>query len=91
MDWFITFCKENFDLISLFVGFVGVIIGVISVIQAKRDKKAKIELEIEQKQARLDAMNEPDFMFAKDHTVVGKLMAEKEMLEAEIKRLKKKL
>ena len=43
MDAIVTWAKENFDLISLGVGLVGVLIGIISVIQAKRDKKARLD------------------------------------------------
>ena len=36
MECIITWAKENFDLISLGVGVIGVLVGIISVIQAKR-------------------------------------------------------
>ena len=39
MDAIITWAKENFDLISLGVGILGVLIGVVSVIQARKQVK----------------------------------------------------
>ena len=39
MDSIISFAKENFDLICLFVGFIGVVIGFISVIDEIKKKK----------------------------------------------------
>ena len=36
METIITWAKENFDLICLGVGVLGVLIGIISVIQAKK-------------------------------------------------------
>ena len=47
MEAIITWAKENFNLISLGVGVLGVLIGIISVIQAK-------------KQVKLDAMSEEE-------------------------------
>lgn len=41
MDSFITFCKENFDLISLMVGVIGVVISVISVIYEMKQRKKR--------------------------------------------------
>ena len=41
MDSIITFCKENFDLITLLVGVIGVVISVISVIYELRQRKKK--------------------------------------------------
>lgn len=39
MDTVMSWAKENFDLITLMVGFLGVIIGVISVIYELKKKK----------------------------------------------------
>ena len=39
MEAIITWAKESYDLISLGVGFLGVLIGIISVIQAKKQAK----------------------------------------------------
>ena len=44
MDWLISFGKENFDLINLAVGFIGVVVAIIALmveIKAKKRKKAK--------------------------------------------------
>ena len=40
MDAISTWAKENFDLISLLVGFIGVVIAVISLFYEIRKKKA---------------------------------------------------
>lgn len=40
MDAIITWAKENYDLISLLVGFLGVVIAVISLFGEIRKKKA---------------------------------------------------
>ena len=39
MEAIITWAKENYDLISLGVGVLGVLIGIMSVIQAKKQVK----------------------------------------------------
>ena len=39
MEAIITWAKENYDLISLGFGVLGVLIGIISVIQAKKEQK----------------------------------------------------
>ena len=47
MDTIITFAKENFDLITLFVGVVGVVVSVISVyyeMKVKKNEKPKTRL-----------------------------------------------
>ena len=43
MEAITTWAKENYDLISLGVGVIGVLIGILSVIQARKDKQAKKE------------------------------------------------
>lgn len=45
MDSIITWAKENFDFISLLIGFIGIVIGVIGVISAKRSRKNEIRKE----------------------------------------------
>ena len=46
-----TWAKENYDLICLGVGVLGVLIGIVSVVQAKKqEKQAKKEQEAPQKQ-----------------------------------------
>lgn len=62
-----TWAKENYDLISLFVGVVGVIIAVISLyyeIQKKKQKKAALRFEIKKKE-------EPKEVNAKLETIVA--------------------
>jgi hypothetical protein len=41
MDSIITFAKNNFDLICLLVGLIGVVVGIISVIDEVRKRKSK--------------------------------------------------
>lgn len=41
METITTWAKENFDLITLFVGFVGVVIAVISLFYEIKKKKAQ--------------------------------------------------
>ena len=41
MDSIITFAKENYDLITLFVGVIGVIIGFISLFYELKARKRK--------------------------------------------------
>lgn len=41
MDAITTWAKENFDLISLFVGLIGVVIAVISLMYEIKKKKEK--------------------------------------------------
>ena len=41
MDAISTWAKENFDLITLFVGFAGVLVAVISFIYEMKKKKAQ--------------------------------------------------
>lgn len=41
MDSIITFTKNNFDLICLLVGVIGVVISIISVIDEIRKRKSK--------------------------------------------------
>ena len=39
MDSIISFAKDNFDFITLVVGFIGVMIAVISLLEEVRKKK----------------------------------------------------
>ena len=41
METITTWAKENFDLITLFVGFVGVVVAVISLFYEIKKKKAQ--------------------------------------------------
>lgn len=55
MDWLISFGKENFDLINLAVGFIGVIVAIIALIveiKAKKRKKAKAKEKEKEKEKK---------------------------------------
>lgn len=41
METIMTWAKENFDLIGLGIGVLGVVIGIISLFQAMKEKKEK--------------------------------------------------
>ena len=41
MESFMSWAKENFDLISLYVGLLGVVIAVIALVYEIRGKKRK--------------------------------------------------
>ena len=45
MDSLISFAKNNFDLITLLVGFLGVVISVISVIYEVRKRKRNSKIQ----------------------------------------------
>lgn len=104
MEAIITWAKENYDLISLGFGFLGVLTGIISVIQAKKQvKQAKKEQEankrqtheqdikqkIREKQAELDVLNETTHFI--DGTTMNNAMIRKSILSREIEDLKKQL
>ena len=46
------FLKENYDLIGLFIGVVGVVVAVFSLIDEVRKKRAKEKLELEKKEKK---------------------------------------
>ena len=50
METIMQFLKENYDLIGLFVGVVGVVIAVFSLIDEVRKKRAKEKLDREKKE-----------------------------------------
>jgi len=52
METIMQFLKENYDLIGLFVGVVGVVIAVFSLIDEVRKKRAKEKLEREKKEKK---------------------------------------
>jgi len=85
MSW----AKENYDLISLFVGFVGVVIGVISLVSEKRKKRRDVAEKIAEKQAELDALDSIHYFL--DSTSAGNTMVKRVTLQKEIEALKKKL
>lgn len=84
-----TFAKENYNMISLLIGFIGIIIGVLGVISAKRRSKDEIRKKIAEKQARLDVLSSTHH-FA-DGTTMNNTMIEREVLKKEIEELKKQL
>ena len=50
METIMQFLKENYDLIGLFIGVVGVVIAVFSLIDEVRKKRAKEKLDREKKE-----------------------------------------
>lgn len=84
-DW----AKHNFDLLTLFVGILGVVIGVISLFVDKKKCKKKITYKIAEKQAELDVINSTHHYI--DLTTMNNSMIRKSVLEKEIDALKKKL
>ena len=89
METIITFAKENFDMISLIVGIAGIVVGIIGVWQAKKDKRKEIVKQIAEKQARLDVLSSKNHFF--DSTTMNNTMIEREVLQKEIEELKKQL
>lgn len=100
MEAIITWAKENYDLISLGFGFLGILIGIISVIQAKKQvKQAKKEQEVSikqslrhkiaEKQAELKVLESTTHFV--DSVTMGNAILRKEVLSREIEELKKQL
>ena len=52
METIMQFLKENYDLIGLFIGVVGVMIAVFSVVDEVRKQRAKEKLEREKMEKR---------------------------------------
>lgn len=52
METIMQFLKENYDLIGLFIGVVGVVIAVFSLIDEVGKKRAKEKLELEKKEKK---------------------------------------
>lgn len=88
MDTFITFCKENFDLITLAVGILGVFVGILSVIQEMKEKKTKIRKELEKLQAERNSI---EVVNDSDNSGQGYNMTDIDRLDKKIEELKKKL
>ena len=84
-DW----AKHNFDLISLFVGILGVVIGVVSLVYELRKRKRDIASKIAEKQAELDALD--SIHYFPNSTTMGNTMIKRTTLQKEIETLKKKL
>ena len=83
-DW----AKENYNLLSLLVGLVGVVIGVVSLVYELRKRKRDIASKIAEKQAELDVINSTHHYI--DMTTMNNSMMRKSVLEKEIDALKKK-
>ena len=98
METIISWAKENYDLISLGVGVLGVLIGIISVVQAKKQvRQAKKEQEastkqsirqkIAEKQAELDVLNSTTHFV--DSATMSNAVVRRNVLSREIEELKK--
>lgn len=93
MDALIAWAKENYNLISLLVGIIGIIIGFISLVHelnARKRKKADIKNQIVIKEAQLKAMEE-SMRYGVDYSAVSHLRVETAALSAEIEELKSQL
>ena len=87
MDAISTWAKENFDLITLFVGVIGVVVAVISLFYEIRKKKSDLRSRIAEKQAELDALD--SIHFHMDMTSAGNSLTRRVVLQKEIEALKK--
>ena len=82
METIMQFLKENYDLIGLFVGVVGVVIAVFSLIDEVRKKRAKEKLELEKKEKK---EMELEAAKAKAKEIEAAKAKEKELEEAKVK------
>lgn len=89
MESILSWAKENYDLISLFVGIVGIVIAVISLVSEIKKKERDIADKIAEKQAELDALD--SIHYFPDSTTLGNTMIKRTTLHREIEALKKKL
>lgn len=93
MDALMSWAKENYDLISLFVGILGVVVAFISLyyeIKRKKEKKTILKQEIKKKEAQLHAM-EMSMEAGFNVQEYGSLNMQVNSLRAEIEQLKKQL
>ncbi len=93
MDTIVQWAKENYDLISLVIGLVGVIIGIISVVHELNERKRKknaLKSQIAKKEAQFKAM-EMSMKAGFNVLEYGSLEMQKSALLAEIEQLKKQL
>ena len=91
MDALMSWAKENYDLISLFVGILGVVVAFISLyyeIKRKKEKKTILKQEIKKKEAQLHAM-EMSMEAGFNVQEYGSLNMQVNSLRAEIEQLKK--
>lgn len=84
METIMQFLKENYDLIGLFVGVVGVVIAVFSLIDEVRKKRAKERLELEKKEKK-EMELEAAKAKAKEKEVEAAKAKEKELEEVKAK------
>lgn len=89
MDSMMTWAKENYEMISLLVGIIGVVVAFISLILAKRDSKSAIRKKIAEKQAELTALD--SIHHGIEHTTASDMMVRREVLRKEIEELKRQL
>lgn len=100
MEAIITWAKDNYNLISLGFGFIGVLIGIISVIQArkqvkqaknekKEDFKQGIKQEIAKKRAELKVLESTYHVV--DSRTIDDIILRKSILSHEIEELEKQL
>lgn len=82
METIMQFLKENYDLIGLFIGVVGVVIAVFSLIDEVRKKRAKEKLELEKKEKK---EMELEAAKAKAKEIEAAKAKEKELEEAKVK------
>lgn len=82
METIMQFLKENYDLIGLFVGVVGVVIAVFSLIDEVRKKRAKEKLELEKKEKK---EMELEAAKAKAKEIEAAKAKEKELEDAKVK------
>ena len=93
METLMNWAKENYDLISLSVGFLGVVIAVISFcfeLKRRRERKTILKQDIEKKEAQLHAM-EMSLKAGFNVQEYGSLDMQTNSLRAEIEQLKKHL
>ena len=81
METIMQFLKENYDLIGLFIGVVGVVIAVFSLIDEVRKKRAKEKLELEKKEKK-EMELEAAKAKAKEKEIEAAKAKEKELEEA---------
>lgn len=100
MELIITWAKDNYNLICLGVGVVGVLISIISVIQAskqvkqarkekKEDFKQDIKQEIAKKRAELKVLESTHHVV--DSKTIDDIILRKSILSREIEELEKQL
>lgn len=100
METIITWAKDNYNLICLGVGVVGVLISIISVIQARKevkqarkekqeDFKQGIKQEIAKKRAELKVLESTYHVV--DSKTIDDIILRKSILSREIEELEKQL